>query len=128
MEFHELPDSLTMRMEGRFVGDFAEHARMLVARSKVPSNLIVDLSEVSFVDATGEEVLVWFKEVGVRFVADSAYSRDVCSRLQLPLVNGSSTGAPDRAMVPRRSHVDKTEMQCRHFKNREANNEHVISK
>ena len=109
MEFHELPDSMTMRMEGRFVGDFAEHARMLVARSKVPSSLVVDLSEVSFIDATGEEVLVWFKEVGVKFVADSAYSGDVCNRLQLPLVNGSSSGTQvGRAFVHRRSHVDRT--------------------
>ena len=109
MEFHGLPDSMTMRMEGRFVGDFAEHARMLVARSKVPSSLVVDLSEVSFIDATGEEVLVWFKEVGVKFVADTAYSEDVCNRLQLPLVNGSSSDTQvGRAFVHRRSHVDRT--------------------
>ena len=67
MDFHELPDSVTMRMEGRFVGDLAEHARMSLARSKVPSSFGVDLSDVTFVDATGEEVLVWFKEVGVKF-------------------------------------------------------------
>ena len=112
MEFRELVDSVTMRMEGRFVGDFAEHARMLMARSKVPPCLVVDLSEVSFVDATGEEVLVWFKEVGVKFVADSAYSRDVCNRLQLSLVNGSSTGS---AVAHKRSHANNTRNAAQPF-------------
>lgn len=85
MEFYELPDCMKMRMEGRFVRDFAEHARILIGDSKLPSKRIVDLSEVSFVDAIGEEVLLWFKEIGLTFVAESAYSRDVCERLQLPI-------------------------------------------
>ena len=85
MEFYELPDCMKMRMEGRFVRDFAEHARTLIGTSKVPSKLVVDLSEVSFVDEVGEEVLLWFKEIGTTFVAESAYSRDVCDRLQLPI-------------------------------------------
>lgn len=85
MEFFELPNHLKMRMEGRFVRDYAEHARTLIGHSKVPSNLVVDFSEVSFVDAIGEEVLLWFKEIGTTFIAESAYSRDVCDRLQLPM-------------------------------------------
>jgi hypothetical protein len=106
MEFHELPDGITMHMEGRFVGDFAEHARMLIARSKIPSSFVVDLSEVSFIDGIGEDVLVWFKELGVKFVADSLYSGEVCNRLQLPLVNGSSNGTQaHRAAVHRRARV-----------------------
>jgi hypothetical protein len=85
MEFYELPDSMKMRMEGRFVRDFAEHARTLIGDSKLPSKLIVDLSEVNFVDAVGEEVLLWFKDIGLTFIAESAYSCDVCERLQLPI-------------------------------------------
>ena len=85
MEFYELPDCVKLRMEGRFVRDFAEHARTLIGDSKVPSKMVVDLSEVSFVDAIGEEVLLWFKEIGLTFIAESAYSRDVCERLQLPI-------------------------------------------
>ena len=85
MEFYELADCMKMRMEGRFVREFAEHARTLIGHSQVPSKLVVDLSEVIFVDAVGEEVLLWFKEIGTTFVAESAYSRDVCDRLQLPI-------------------------------------------
>ena len=84
MEFYELPDCMKLRMEGRFVRDFAEHARTLIGDSPLPSKLIVDLSEVNYVDAVGEEVLLSFKKIGVTFIAESAYSRDVCERLQLP--------------------------------------------
>lgn len=92
MEFYELPDSMKMRMEGRFVRDFAEHARMLIGPSRVPSKLVVDFSEVSFVDAVGEEVLQWFKEIGVTFIAESACARDICDRLHLPIESKQSAG------------------------------------
>ena len=94
MEFYELPECIKMRMEGRLVRDYAEHARSLVRHSK-PSALVVDLSEVSFVDQVGEEVLLWFKEIGVGFTADSVYSRHVCERLHLP-ITGDSITDPER--------------------------------
>jgi hypothetical protein len=85
MEFYALPDCMKMRMEGRFARDFAEHARTLIGDSPLPSKLIVDLSGVNYVDAVGEEALLWFKEIGVTFTAESAYSHHVCERLQLPV-------------------------------------------
>ncbi len=96
MEFYELPNCMKMRMEGRFVRDFAEHARTLIGDSRLASKLIVDLSEVNFVDAVGEEVLLWFKEIGLTFIAESAYSRYVCERLQLPIESElSASSQPD---------------------------------
>ncbi len=91
MEFYELPDCMKLRMEGRFVEDFAEHARTLIGDSPLPSKLVVDLSDVNYVDAVGEEVLLWFKTIGITFTAESAYSHDVCDRLQLPLDNRLSS-------------------------------------
>lgn len=76
---------MTIRIEGRLVGTFAEDARTLIARCKTPSTVVVDLSEVSFVDATGENVLSWLGRIGVKFVTERAYSLDVCERLHLPL-------------------------------------------
>ena len=93
MQFYELPDGIKMQLEGRFVREFAEHARTLIRRSVVPSNLVVDLSEVSFVDAVGEEVLLWFKGIGAKFAAESAYSRHVCECLQLPIDGDRSAGS-----------------------------------
>lgn len=89
MEFCEMPDRINVQVEGRFVRDFAEHARLLIAQSEAPSGFVVDLSEVSYIDEPGEQVLTWFKEIGVRFTADSLYSRDLCERLQLPMYRPS---------------------------------------
>jgi hypothetical protein len=80
----------TIRMEGRFVEKFAEDARELVTRCKIPSRVVVDLSEVSFVDSIGEEVLSFLGRIGVKFVAESAYALDVCDRLKLPLLRKRS--------------------------------------
>jgi len=90
IEFHRKGNLATMRIEGRFVGRFAEEARDLVVRRKISAGLVVDLSEVSFVDATGEEILSWLAEIGSAFVAENAYSSDVCVRLCLPLASQAS--------------------------------------
>ena len=89
MEFEELDTSLTIRILGRFVGHFAEEAKLLIARKKVPEKLTVDISDVTFVDLDGEESLTWLSKVGANFVAQSSYSLDVCDRLKLRLA-----GAP----------------------------------
>jgi hypothetical protein len=39
-----------------------------------------------FIDAIGEDVLSLIKKLGGQFVAETAYARDICERLQLPLV------------------------------------------
>jgi anti-anti-sigma regulatory factor len=87
IQFKELANTVTMQIEGRFVGNFAENARRAVADSKHPSSLLVDLSAMTFVDDIGEEVLSWLKELGSKFTAGTAYSHDVCERLQLPLAS-----------------------------------------
>jgi len=107
MEFYRLADCLRLRMEGQFVRDCAEHARMLIGDSVLPPKLIVDLSEVNRVDAVGEEVLLWFKEIGAKFIAESAYSHGVCERLRLPdegeLSALLNTDGTEPAGVPRLS-------------------------
>ena len=45
MEFYELPDCMKMGMEGRFMRDFAEHARTLIGHSKVPSKHLAILKQ-----------------------------------------------------------------------------------
>lgn len=83
IEFDKQEDTLTMRIEGRFVNRFAEDARNLILRSDVPPLLVVNLSEVTFVDTAGEDVLLWFNQVGAQFKANSCYSMSVCERLHL---------------------------------------------
>ena len=85
-EFEDATNTLTLRMEGRLVGAFAEEVRKLMGRCRISRKLVVDVSEVTFVDMIGEHVLVWLGRIGAEFVADSSYPRDVCERLHLSLV------------------------------------------
>jgi hypothetical protein len=73
-------------MEGRLVSDWAEQARLLVTKEVIPQGLIVDLSDLSFVDSTGEQLLTWLASVGAEFVADNVYAAYICERLHLPLL------------------------------------------
>ena len=86
VETQQLDGSLICGLEGRFTGEGAEHVRLLVTRCDSKLELVVDLTEVMFIDAVGEDVLSFVKKLGGKFVAETAYSRDVCERLQLPLV------------------------------------------
>jgi anti-anti-sigma factor len=86
VQTQELDGALICRLEGRFTGAGAEEVRTLVTRCDSKLKLVVDLTDVMFIDATGEEVLLFVKRLGAQFVAETAYSRDVCERLQLLLI------------------------------------------
>jgi hypothetical protein len=86
VETQELDSALICRLEGRFTGKGAEEVRTLVTRCDSKLELVVDLTDVMFIDAIGEEVLLFVKRLGAQFVAETSYSRDVCERLELPFV------------------------------------------
>ena len=71
----------TLKMEGRLVGKWAEQAKCLVTTDVVPRGLIVDLTEVSYVDSAGERLLSWLGSVGAIFAASSVYATAVCKKL-----------------------------------------------
>ena len=75
--------TLTVRLEGRLVGLYAEDARVTLARYHVPASILVDLSEVTFVDAFGEKVLLWLGRLGAKVVGVNVYTRSLCERLHL---------------------------------------------
>ena len=86
----ELRGSL-LKLEGRFTGADAEHIRALMTPSYAGPSMVVDVTEVTFVDPVGEAVLSLLGRLGAEFVAETAYASDVCERLQLPLAhNGNS--------------------------------------
>jgi hypothetical protein len=90
VEMQDSADALVVRLEGRFTGHGAEHARMLMTRCDTEKGLVVDLTEVTFVDSIGEAALSFFGRLGAKFVAEDAYTVDVCERLHLPLApNGN---------------------------------------
>ncbi len=91
VQTQELDGALICRLQGRFTGKGAEEVRTLVTRCDSKLELVVDLTDVMFIDAIGEEVLLFAKRLGAQFVADTSYSRDDCERLQLPFTgNGKS--------------------------------------
>ncbi len=84
-EIHDSDKALMVRLEGRFAADDAEHVRMLVTRCNIERKLVVDLREVTFIDSAGEAALSFFGRLGAKFVAEDAYTLNVCERLHLPL-------------------------------------------
>jgi len=90
---HDGNGTLTVRLLGRLVGIYAEDARVALARHKVPS-ILVDLSEVTFVDAFGERVLLWLGRFGAKFVAVNVYTRSICERLELQISEQRADSGP----------------------------------
>ena len=89
-------DTWHFMLEGRFTGDDAEHVRTQITRCPVSVKLIVDLTEVVFIDNVGEQVLSFLGRLGAEFVAPNSYSLDVCERLNLSVApNGIS---PENAL------------------------------
>jgi anti-anti-sigma regulatory factor len=82
-EIRWLENGPTLKMEGKLAGDWAEQARNLVTKDLVPKGLVVDLTEVSYVDSAGEQLLKWLASVGTVFVARSIYANAICERLHL---------------------------------------------
>ena len=78
-----LANGPTLKMEGRLIGEWAEQARSLVTIDVVPKGLIVDLTEVSYIDSAGERLLSWLGSVGAVFVASGVYAPALCERLGL---------------------------------------------
>jgi hypothetical protein len=83
VEIRDSADTLILKLEGRFTGDDAEYTRTLATRFSTREKLLVDLTEVVFVDAAGEGVLAFLGQFGAEFVAPNSYMLDVCERLNL---------------------------------------------
>lgn len=105
IETQEIDDALICRLEGRLTGEGAEQLRSLVTRCGSNSELVVDLTEVMFIDAVGENVLSFTKKLGAEFVADTAYSLDICERLQLPLLRNHTHHPPLRGNRNGKGHL-----------------------
>ena len=82
-EIQWLASGPTLKLEGKLVADWAEQARGLVTKDVLPEGLIVDLTEVSYIDSVGEQLLKWLASVGAVFVAGNVYAIAVCDRLRL---------------------------------------------
>jgi hypothetical protein len=91
VEIQDSANSLILILEGRFTNGAAENTRSLMTRCR-GMRLVIDLTEVTFVDSVGEEVLSFFGCFGAEFAAQTSYALDICERLHLRLARG---GAPN---------------------------------
>jgi hypothetical protein len=91
-------NTLRVVLQGRLVGEEAVSARSLMTRYRAGIKLVVDLSEVTFVDASGEGLLSFFGRFDAVFIADTSYSRYICERLHLRVAKGELLG--DRTSGP----------------------------
>jgi hypothetical protein len=76
----------TMKIAGRLGTQCAEELKRQVLRRRDPHRLVVDLSEVTFVDDSGEEALSWLGRIGAQFMAQGFYCLGVCERLHLAIL------------------------------------------
>ena len=101
VEIQDTANSLSLKLEGRFTGDEAGNTRMLMTKCRNGIRLVVDLTEVTFIDSVGEEVLSFFGQLGAEFIAPTSYTLDACERLHLRL-------APDGASDANTSGTSRT--------------------
>ena len=91
VEIRDSANSLSLKLEGRFTGDDAENTRALMTRYREGIRLVVDLTDVTFIDPVGEEVLAFFGRFGTQFVAQTSYTLDICERLHLRLARDGAS-------------------------------------
>src|SRR5689334_14110317 len=96
VQIRDASNTLLVKIEGRFSGTDAEYAQTLTARFNTTLDLVIDITDVTFADATGEIVLRFFRRLGAVFVAENSYSRYMCERLQLPLSKKHKSNGKDR--------------------------------
>jgi len=92
VEISDSANGLSLKLEGRFTGDDAENTRTLITHCRDAMKLVLDLTNVTFIDSVGEEVLSFFGRFGAEFAASTSYTLDVCERLHLRLARDA---APD---------------------------------
>ena len=91
VDIRDSANTLSIKLEGRLTGNDAENTRMLMTRCREGVRLVIDLTEVTFVDSVGEEVLSFFGRFGAEFVAQTSYTLDICERLGIRLARGEGS-------------------------------------
>jgi hypothetical protein len=86
VEVDDSANTLRLKLQGRLVGEEAKNTRSLMTRYRAGMKVVVDLTEVTFADAVGEDLLAFLAGFGADFIAETSYSRYICERLDLHVV------------------------------------------
>jgi len=76
-------------LEGKLTGLWTQELLRVAREANQLNGNTFDLREVFYVDSAGEEALRILNRFGARFLADSAYGKDLCKRLRLHRVADS---------------------------------------
>jgi hypothetical protein len=94
----DLLGNSTIRMSGRMAEGCREEIENFVSSRTALSEMVVDLSQVTYFDWAGEAALCWLGRLGARFTANNPYSLHVCERLRLRMAEtGISSQESDSA-------------------------------
>ena len=85
VDINDTDHAIIFKLEGRLTNGGAEHVRTLSTRCPSHMRLVVDLTDVIFINSDGEEVLLFLRRLGAEFIAETSYTLDFCERLSLPL-------------------------------------------
>lgn len=100
VEIGDFANSLKLKLEGRLTGVDAENTRALIRHCREGMKLVVDLTDLTFIDPVGEEVLAFFGRFGAEFLASTSYALDACERLNLRLARDGASD-PNASGAPR---------------------------
>ena len=88
VEVEDSANTLRLKLQGRLVGEEAKNTRSLMTRYRAGIRVVIDLTEVTFADVVGEDLLAFFAGFGAAFIAETSYSRYICERLDLHVAVG----------------------------------------
>jgi len=83
-ELRHRVNGLVLKLEGRLVSAWAVQVKSFVSRRFVTNGFLVDMSQVTYVDSVGDQLLIWLRALQAEFVAETCYARNICERLQAP--------------------------------------------
>ena len=82
---HDSPAVLRFQLEGKLIGPWVAELRQswLTAQSvRAGRQVVIDLSDVAFIDESGKELLREFCECGANFVACEPLTRAIVEQVQ----------------------------------------------
>ncbi len=75
-------DEIRFTLAGKLAGPWVdEFERTWQAQPSLPRRLIIDLSEVTFIDAEGKKLLAWMHKQGADFIAAGCMTRCVVEQI-----------------------------------------------
>ena len=78
-------DKVVLKLEGRLVGPWVDELRNTVLRTNSSQPLEIEVADLTFADAEGENALSWLHRLGARFRGRGPFSGYLLDRLNIPL-------------------------------------------